>query len=162
VGIQIEIIQKVWPKGKKTKISIIQRSFYSSSPEETHPTFSSMMTIDPPKRPPIKISLLPKIRQQCSDDKEEQFGKKKQSRSSATKTPNKSIAWKTYSTMSLRASRFLSRTRSVPLGRGCRSPCLANIAILSVVLLRALPLRKRMGKMEGTQLTYQTNSPTHP
>jgi hypothetical protein len=77
VGIQIEIIQKVWPKGKKTKISIIQRSFYSSSPEETHPTFSSMMTIDPPKRPPIKISLLSKIRQRCSDDKEEQFEKKK-------------------------------------------------------------------------------------
>jgi hypothetical protein len=30
----------------------------------------------PPKKTPIKISLLSKIRQQCSDDKEEQFEKK--------------------------------------------------------------------------------------
>jgi hypothetical protein len=48
-------------KGEENKISIIQRSFYSSSSEETHPTFSSsIMTIAPPKKTPSRSVFCPK------------------------------------------------------------------------------------------------------
>jgi hypothetical protein len=114
-----QILHKLWLKGRERKKKNRNHPTQFLQPI-THPTFCSTITNRPPTKP-SRISFYPKLVSEMHTKKKRSAGQRN-FRLEATKTPNKSRAWKTYSTVSPRASRFPSRKRSVRPGRGCRSP----------------------------------------